>query len=152
MEELDSQTVTESRWVERRLGHPVLKVFNDIGFPSLSTQGKPAGSPGRNALPVAGDSAANKATVIALLDRIGFDGVDAGSIDESWRRQPGTPVYCTDWDVEGVQRMLGRVDKSRSHAVQELHTAGMFAAVRAGARMDQLPVQARELMAQQYGV
>lgn len=45
------------------------------------------------ALPVAGDDDAAKAVVLQLVDELGFHGVDAGSLDESWRQQPGTPVY-----------------------------------------------------------
>ena len=149
--EFDAESVTESRWVEKHLGHPVLKVFNNIGFPSLANQGKPAGTAGRIALPVAGDNAAHKATVIALLDQIGFDGVDAGSLDDSWRQQPGTPVYCTDHDVRGVQRELGRADRSRSHAVQVVQTKAMYVWMGAGKPVDQLPTMGRELMAEQYG-
>jgi len=40
-------------------------------------------------------------------------GMDAGSLDESWRQQPGTPVYCTDLDAEGVRRALGEAKKER---------------------------------------
>jgi predicted dinucleotide-binding enzyme len=150
IEELDSESITESQWVEKQLGHSVVKVFNNIGFPSLNTNGKPTSAPGRIALPVAGDNAAHKATVMALLDQIGFDGVDAGELKESWRQQPGTPVYCTDWDVEGVKRLLNRADRNRSRAVQELQTKAMFAALGAGKPTDQLPLLARALMAEQY--
>jgi 8-hydroxy-5-deazaflavin:NADPH oxidoreductase len=51
--------------------------------------------------------------VISLLDELGFDGVDAGSIDESWRQQPDTPVYATDYDVEGVKRALSEASPER---------------------------------------
>ncbi|MGH3340202.1 MAG: NADP oxidoreductase, partial [Propionibacteriaceae bacterium] len=72
----------------------------------LSTLGKPAGAPGRIALPVAGDNVSAKTSVIELVDQLGFDGVDAGDLDESWRQQPGTPVYTTDLDAEGVRKAL----------------------------------------------
>jgi predicted dinucleotide-binding enzyme len=51
--------------------------------------------------------------VIEVLDELGFDGVDAGTIDESWRQQPGTPVYATDHDVEGVKKALVEASKER---------------------------------------
>jgi 8-hydroxy-5-deazaflavin:NADPH oxidoreductase len=88
--------VPESRWVEAHLGHPVIKAFNNVRPPSLLNLGRPAGAPGRIALPVAGDDARAKSVVIGLIDQLGFDGIDAGGLDESWRQQPGTPVYCTD--------------------------------------------------------
>ncbi|MDB5043200.1 MAG: hypothetical protein JWN27_3926, partial [Candidatus Eremiobacteraeota bacterium] len=80
---------TESRWVAQQLGRPVVKAFNNIYAQHLFELGKPAGSAGRIALPVAGDDANAKATVMRLIDEVGFDPVDAGSVDDSWRQQPG---------------------------------------------------------------
>jgi len=105
---------TESRWVAQQLGRPVVKAFNNIYAQHLLESGKPAGTPGRIALPVAGDDPAAKAVVLRLLDDLGFDGVDAGSIDESWRQQPGTPVYGTDFDAEGVRRALAEATRERT--------------------------------------
>jgi 8-hydroxy-5-deazaflavin:NADPH oxidoreductase len=104
----------ESRWVEQQLGRPVIKAFNNIFARHLLEFGRPAGSPGRIALPVAGDDHAAKTVVLRLVDDLGFDGVDAGGLDESWRQQPGTPVYTTDLDVEGVQRALSAASKDRT--------------------------------------
>jgi len=151
MGEFDSESVTESRWTEKHLGHAVIKAFNNIFFHSLSTQAKPTGTAGRIALPVAGDNAAHKATVIALLDQIGFDGVDAGSVDDSWRQQPGTPVYTTDYDVEGVKRALSRADRSRSHDVQALQFKAWMESFAAQAPPERIPALSRQVMAEQYG-
>jgi predicted dinucleotide-binding enzyme len=107
---------TESAWVQRQLGRPVVKAFNNIYAQHLLERGRPAGSPGRIALPVAGDNDAAKATVIRLLDDLGFDGVDAGGIDESWRQQPGTPVYGTDLGADGVRSALAAATKERPAA------------------------------------
>jgi len=105
---------TESRWVAQQLGRPVIKAFNNIYAQHLLESGKPAGTHGRIALPVAGDDPAAKAVVLRLLDELGFDGVDAGSLDESWRQQPGTPVYGTDFDAEGVRRALAEAARERT--------------------------------------
>ncbi|HEX8847923.1 MAG TPA: NAD(P)-binding domain-containing protein [Gemmatimonadaceae bacterium] len=104
---------TESRWVERQIGHPVVKAFNNIYAQHLMERGKPKGAPGRIALPVAGDDEHGKQLVIALLDELGFDGVDAGGLDESWRQQPATPVYGTDFDAAGVRRALAKASPER---------------------------------------
>ena len=104
---------TESRWVSKQLGRPVVKVFNNIYAQHLLGHGKPAGAPGRIALPAAGDDRKAKDMVIRLLDELGFDGVDAGTIDESWRQQPGTPVYGTDHDAEGVRDDLAKASPER---------------------------------------
>ncbi|MFB3906437.1 MAG: NADPH-dependent F420 reductase [Acidobacteriota bacterium] len=108
--------MTESRWVAQQLGRPVVKAFNNIYARHLFERGKPAGSPGRIALPIAGDDPAAKATVSRMVDQLGFDPVDAGSLDESWRQQPGTPVYTADLDAEGVRRGLAAAKPERPPA------------------------------------
>jgi len=105
--------MTESRWVEQQLGRPVIKAFNNIYAEHLDKLGRPPGSSGRIALPVAGDDAEAKAIVLRLIDELGFDGVDAGGLDASWRQQPGTPVYAMDLDAEGVRRALAKASKER---------------------------------------
>jgi predicted dinucleotide-binding enzyme len=105
--------LTESRWVEQQLGHPVIKVFNNIYAEHLANFGKPAGTPGRIALPVSGDDPKAKSVVVQLLDAMGFDAVDVGGLDESWRQQPGTPVYAKDFDAAGVRQALGSATRER---------------------------------------
>ena len=103
----------ESVWVSRQLGRSVVKAFNNIYAHHLRDRGQPAGSPDRIALPVAGDDPARKSVVMGLLDELGFDAVDAGTLDESWRQQPGTPVYGTDFDADGVRRSLSEASPDR---------------------------------------
>jgi predicted dinucleotide-binding enzyme len=43
---------------------------------------------------------------MALIDALGFDPVDAGSLDQSWRQEPGAPVYGTDRNAAGVREGL----------------------------------------------
>ncbi len=64
--------------------------------------------------PVAGEDAATKAVVMRLVDELGFDPVDAGRLDESWRQQPGTPVYGADFDAPGVRKALSEASKERT--------------------------------------
>jgi predicted dinucleotide-binding enzyme len=104
----------ESRWVEQQIGHPVIKAFNNIYAGHLLSNGQPAGTPGRIALPVAGDDQAAKQTVLQLIDELGFDAVDAGGLDESWRQQPGSPVYTNDFDADGVRKALAEASPERS--------------------------------------
>ncbi|MEV4397196.1 NAD(P)-binding domain-containing protein [Nonomuraea sp. NPDC049607] len=104
----------ESRWVEQQLGHPVVKAFNNIYADHLGHGGRPSGSPGRIALPVAADDERGKKIVMALVDALGFDPVDAGGLDESWRQQPGSPVYTTDKDAEGVREALSQARQERT--------------------------------------
>ena len=52
--------------------------------------------------------------VLGLIDQLGFDGIDAGGLDESWRQQPGTPVYCTDLDLDGAEKALAAAAPGRT--------------------------------------
>jgi predicted dinucleotide-binding enzyme len=103
----------ESEWVAQKLGRPVIKAFNNIYAARLQNFGLPAGTTGRVAIPVAGDDPKAKAIVVRLVDDIGFDAVDAGSLAESWRQQPGTPVYGPDFVVAEVQRALSQASRER---------------------------------------
>jgi 8-hydroxy-5-deazaflavin:NADPH oxidoreductase len=103
----------ESRWVEQQLGRPVVKAFNNIYAQHLMNLGRPRGTPGRIGLPVAADNNVAKGVVLRLVDELGFDGVDAGGLDESWRQQPGTPVYASDLDADGVRRALSQASADR---------------------------------------
>ena len=94
IEVLDNGALTSSGLLERHLpGAHVVKVFNNIYFRHLASLARPAGAADRSALPIAGDDAAAKAAVTAYLDAIGYDTVDDGSLADSWRQEPGTPVY-----------------------------------------------------------
>jgi predicted dinucleotide-binding enzyme len=106
----------ESRWVAEQLGRPVVKAFNNVHARRLQAGGPAGGAPGRMGLPVAGDDAAAKQVVVRLMDDIGFEGVDAGPLDESWRQQPGTPVYGAEVDAEGVRRLLAEARPGRPAA------------------------------------
>ncbi len=110
------QGMTESRWVSQQIGRPVVKAFNNIYAKHLLEKGVSKGTPGRIALPVAGDDAEAKRKVMALVEELGFDAVDAGSIDESWRQQPDSPVYGTDHDAAGVARALAEARQERPEA------------------------------------
>jgi predicted dinucleotide-binding enzyme len=105
--------MTESRWVEEQIGLTVVKAFNSIQAGHLMDLGVPAGTPGRIALPLAGDDTAAKAVVMDLIGTLGFDPVDAGGLDDSWRQQPGSPVYGSDLDAEGVRSALADASPAR---------------------------------------
>ena len=103
----------DSQWVAQQIGRPVIKAFNNIFAKSLLEKGLPRGTKGRIALPVAGDSWDAKAAVLRLVDELGFDPVDGGDLDNSWRQQPGTPAYCQDLETAALRRALTEADRSR---------------------------------------
>jgi 8-hydroxy-5-deazaflavin:NADPH oxidoreductase len=105
------QGLPESAWVSRQLGVPVIKAFNNIIASRLATGGKPRGDRRRIALPVAGDDPEARATIMELVETLGFTGFDAGPISESWRQQPGQPAYCTDPTLAELPLLLKRADR-----------------------------------------
>ncbi|MEU9105007.1 NAD(P)-binding domain-containing protein [Streptomyces xanthophaeus] len=110
---IEDEGLTESRWTERQLGRPVVKAFNGTYAQDILDRHRPAGAPDRIALPVAGDDEEAKKTVRALIEELGFDTVDSGGIDESWRQQPDTPVYGLRGGVEAVTRALAEASPVR---------------------------------------
>ncbi|MGC4890010.1 NADPH-dependent F420 reductase [Micromonospora sp. DT227] len=105
--ELLDRSLSSSRWTADHLkGARVVKAFNNIQAAHLMDAGKPAGTPDRIGLPVAGDDEDAKRVVMGIVAELGFDPVDAGTLDESWRQQPDTPVYGTDRDADGVREGL----------------------------------------------
>ncbi len=93
--ELDEESTTTSELLQAHLpGSHVVKVFNNIYFEHLGALARPAGSPDRSALAIAGDGDTAKATVTALLDEIGYDTHDLGQLGEGWRTQRDTAAYA----------------------------------------------------------
>ena len=115
---------TDSAWVEKQIGRPVIKAFNSIVSNSLAEAGHPAASRDRIALPISGDNLKAKQIVAQLIDRIGFDPVDLGIIAESWRQQPGSPIYCTNPTKEDLEKWIKNVDRS---SLPKRREAGMKA-------------------------
>jgi hypothetical protein len=107
------QGMLDSQWVAQQIGHPVVKAFNNIFARSLLEKGVPRGTAGRIALSVFGDSPDAKATLLRLVDDLGFDPVDGGDLDNSWRQQPGTPAYCRDLEATALRRALTEAARSR---------------------------------------
>ena len=94
-EELDSDRTTSSELLQAHLaGARVVKAFNAIVWTRLRDAGRPAGDPERLGIPMSGDDEQAKRTVEELIDRIGFDAVDAGLLAEGGRKhQAGAPAY-----------------------------------------------------------
>jgi hypothetical protein len=103
----------ESVWVAKQLGSPVVKVFNGIWYKHLLENGKAKGEEGRIALPIAGADGSGKQLVFEVVEALGFDAVDAGSVEESWRQQPGSLVYGKDYGIEDTLKALADASPER---------------------------------------
>ncbi|OIN53563.1 NADPH-dependent F420 reductase [Pseudomonas costantinii] len=110
---LDRFESTTSRLLADHLPQAhVVKVFNAIFAPDLTQDARPHGAPDRRALPVAADDTGAKARVIKLLDDLGFDAVDAGGLDESWRFERAKPAYCVPLDQAGLKAALAAAERT----------------------------------------
>jgi predicted dinucleotide-binding enzyme len=105
--ELDDESTTTAELLQQHLpASKVVKAFNHIYAAQLTTDGRPAGTPNRRALVIAGDDAGAKSVVTRLLDEFGFDTVDAGPLKEGWRIQRDTPGYGPRRNAEELRKDL----------------------------------------------
>jgi len=104
----------ESIWVSKRIGHPVIKAWNAVLAATLADKGQPAESPTRIALPVAGGDTYAETIAQDLVEDTGFTALAAGSLEDSWRQQPGTPAYCTELTLPELKLALQMADKERA--------------------------------------
>ncbi len=122
---LDDGSSTASELTARALpGTRVVKVFNNIFSEHLAVLARPdaeAGREERSVLAIAGDDPAAKDAAAALLDRIGYDVVDAGPLAEGWRFQPDTPAYGIPYDGSPDGRWSG--DTAKRVSADELRAA-----------------------------
>ena len=112
--ELDDEATTVAERLQKVLPtSKVVKAFNHIGARELTSQSEPAGTEGRRALIVAGDDAAARERVAALIDEFGFDPVDIGELAEGWRAQRDTPAYVKRFDAAGLRQALAAAKRYR---------------------------------------
>nr|WP_261779951.1 NAD(P)-binding domain-containing protein [Paenibacillus xylanexedens] len=113
----------ESEWVQDYFGRPIIKAWNAIGAVPFAENGQVKGHPNRVALPIAGDRASDRKVAIALMDDTGFDGYDAGTLANSWRQQPGSPVYCTNLSYDEIGPALAAAERERLPKRRDLSVA-----------------------------
>ena len=112
----------ESVWVSNQLQRAVIKAYNSILYRSLVNSGFPKGTASRLALPISGDDKQSKDLVSILVDDSGFDSLDYGSLQDSWRQQPGSPVYCTDLTLTQLKKSIL---KARKESLPERRELGL---------------------------
>jgi predicted dinucleotide-binding enzyme len=111
--------ISESEYISELLSRPLIKVFNNILEGTLKHKGKIAGEEGRIAISIAGNNPEHKKVVAQLVDLTGFDTVNAGSLAESWRQQPGTPAYCTELNEADLKQALANAEKGKAPAIRD---------------------------------
>jgi len=124
--------VPESVWLSELFGRPVAKAWNAITSQSFDAKASEPGDLGRVAIPVSADRDADRAVAMQLVEQTGFDAVYAGVLAESWRQQPGSPVYCTDRTRDEMPDWLAAAEKERVPKRRDLAMEVIGDYVRAG--------------------
>lgn len=96
----------------------VVKALNHMGYHDLEGEARPAEAPGRKAIAIAGDEAADLETVAGIVDDLGFDVVVAGPLTQGVRLEPGTEPFGANVDAEQLRAMIDRFpDSARGQEV-----------------------------------
>ena len=120
--ELDGNKA-ETEWMQEQLGHPLAKAWNNILSEALDKKSQPKGHPDRLAIAVAADRPHDLEIAKALVELTGFDAFHTGTIRDSWRQQPGAPVYCTDMKASELPSALASTERSRLPARRDFAMA-----------------------------
>jgi 8-hydroxy-5-deazaflavin:NADPH oxidoreductase len=104
---IDFGDLTSSELLARRLPDArVVKALNTMYYETLRTEGNRSGGD-RLVLFIAGDDEEAKAVVSRLMEEIGFEPVDTGSLGDGGRKQqPGSPVYNNPMTAEPAREIL----------------------------------------------
>jgi 8-hydroxy-5-deazaflavin:NADPH oxidoreductase len=129
--ELDAEKITSSELIQQHLPESkIVKAFNNIWVNHLLALARPTGAPDRSVLPIAGDTEEAKTAATRLIDLLGYDTLDAGSLAESWRFQRDTPAYVGVY-FKNQQEMTAEDPGGPTNA-EKIHAA-LAAAQRANA-------------------
>jgi 8-hydroxy-5-deazaflavin:NADPH oxidoreductase len=110
--EIDNGTTTAPGLLQARLpASKVVRAFSMVDAADMSGDGHPEGDPERRALALAGDDPAAKQLVARLYDEFGFDAVDIGGLDESWRVDAGQPAFVTRQNVAELKANVAKAKR-----------------------------------------
>jgi 8-hydroxy-5-deazaflavin:NADPH oxidoreductase len=84
----------------------VVKSLNHLGYFKFDQGRRPRGAPDRLAMAAAGNDPTAVAAVIRLIDRLGFDAVDAGSLSAGVALQPGGPIFGIGLGADKLTELL----------------------------------------------
>ncbi len=109
---IDNGTTTAPGLLQAHLpASRVVRAFSMINAAEMPGDGHPPGDPKRRALALAGDDPAARQLVAGLYDEFGFDAVDIGGLDESWRVEAGQPTFLVRQNVAELTANVARATR-----------------------------------------
>jgi len=84
----------------------VVKSLNHLGYFKFDQGRRTRGAPDRLAMAAAGNDPDAVAAAMRLIDRLGFDAVNAGPLDGGIALQPGGPVFGIGLSVDKLTKLL----------------------------------------------
>ena len=108
-----TSTVVQQRFASAR----VVKSLNQLGYHELDEHRQPRGAPDRIAIASAGDDSAAVAAVMRLIDRLGFDAVDAGPLDDGLALEPDGSPFAVTYTADELATLLARSHGARSSRI-----------------------------------
>jgi predicted dinucleotide-binding enzyme len=84
----------------------VVKSLNHITYYKFDESRRPHGAPGRIAIAAAGDDRAAVAAVMQLIDRLGFDAVDAGPLEAGLALEPNGAVFGVSYSADQLSNLI----------------------------------------------
>jgi predicted dinucleotide-binding enzyme len=110
---LDNGEATTSGLLQEHLpGSKVAKGFNHIMASQIGTDGTPSGTPDRRALATASDYPEAAELVTRLYDEFGFDTVNIGLLDDSWRVERDRPAYVIRQNEAELKENLAQAPRT----------------------------------------
>jgi 8-hydroxy-5-deazaflavin:NADPH oxidoreductase len=110
--EIDNGTTTAPGLLQAHLPTSrVVRAFSMINAGEMSGDGHPEGDPKRRALALAGDDPAAKQLVTNLYHEFGFDALDIGGLDESWRIDAGQPAFVVRQNLAELKANVARAKR-----------------------------------------
>jgi 8-hydroxy-5-deazaflavin:NADPH oxidoreductase len=97
-----TSTIVQGRFPSAR----VVKSLNQLGYHQLEETQRPSGDPDRIAIGAAGDDRLAVRKVMRLLDRLGFDPVDAGPLTNGSALEPDGSPIATTYSADQLSQLI----------------------------------------------
>ena len=110
---LDNGEATTSGLLQEHLPESkVAKGFNHIMASEITTDGTPSGTDNRRALATASDYPEAAELVTGLYDEFGFDTVNIGDLEDSWRVERDRPAYVVRQNAQELKDNLAKAQRT----------------------------------------